>query len=49
MAVESPEWDPPHTLDWLQQEASMTNLRGHIQGFDDDVVARGQRLKTDQD
>ena len=48
MTGESPEWDP-HTLDWSQQEASMTDLRGHIQGFDDDVIARRQRLKTDQD
>ena len=43
MTGESPEWDP-HTLDWSQQEASMTDLRGHIQGFDDDVIARGRRL-----
>jgi hypothetical protein len=43
MTGESPEWDP-HTLDWSQQEASMTDLRGHIQDFDDDVIARGQRL-----
>ena len=43
MTGESPEWDP-HTSDWSQQEASMTNLRGHIQGCDDDVIARGQRL-----
>jgi hypothetical protein len=48
MTGESPEWDP-HTLVWSQQEASMTDLRGHIQGFDDDFIARGQRLKTDQD
>ncbi len=48
MTGESPEWDP-HTSVWLQQKASMTNLRGHIQGFDDDVIVRGRRLKTDQD
>ena len=43
MTGKSPEWDP-HNLDWSQQEASMTNLRGHIQGFDNDVIARGRRL-----
>ena len=43
MTGEAPDWDP-HNSDWSQQEASMTDLRGHIQGFDYDVVARGQRL-----
>ena len=43
MTAESPEWDP-YNSDWSQQEASMTDLRGHIHGFDDDVIARGRRL-----
>ena len=43
MTGEAPDWDP-HNSDWSQQEASMTDLRGQIQGFDYDVVARGQRL-----
>jgi hypothetical protein len=43
MTGEAPDWDP-HNSDWSQQEASMTDLRGNIQGFDYDVVARGRRL-----
>ena len=43
MTGEAPDWDP-HNSDWLQQEASMTDLRGQVKGFDYDVVARGQRL-----
>ena len=38
-----PSWDP-HNSDWLQQEASMTDLRGQVQNFDYDVAAKGQRL-----
>ena len=43
MKGESLEWDP-HNLDWSQQEASMTNLREHIQGFYEDIIARGRML-----
>ncbi len=43
MTREAPDWDP-HNFDWSKREASMTDLRGQIQGFDYNVVARGQRL-----
>ena len=43
MTQEAPDWDP-HNSDWSQQKASMTDLRGHLQGFNYDVIARGQQL-----
>ena len=43
MTGEAPDWDP-HNSDWLQPEASMTDLRGKIQGFDYNAVERGQSL-----
>jgi hypothetical protein len=40
MTGESPDWDP-QDLDLAQQEASMSDLRGHVHDVNGDIVARG--------
>jgi hypothetical protein len=43
MTGESPDWEP-HDPDLAQQEAAMSDLRGHVHDVSSDVIARGQRL-----
>ena len=43
MTGESPDWDP-QDLDLAQQEAAMSDLRGHVYDVNSDVIARGRRL-----
>ncbi len=44
MTGESPDWEP-YKSGWAEQEAAMTDFRGHIQGQEsDDVVTRGRRI-----
>ena len=44
MTGKSLDWEP-YEKDWAEQEAAMTNCRGHIQGQEcNDIVTRGWRI-----
>ena len=43
MTSESPDWDPQGS-DLAEQEASMSDLRGHVNDVGSDIIARGRRL-----
>jgi hypothetical protein len=43
MTAESPDWDPQDSS-LAQQEAAMSDLRGHVHDVNSDAIARGRRL-----
>jgi len=43
MTAESPDWDPQDSS-LAQQEAAMSDLRGHVHNVSSDFIARGRRL-----